>query len=72
MRYILLEDNWPTRLANIVTEATDGDTVVVSTPTRAELGRRSCRRLGKSLIFEIVQAGEDLATRGDGVVLDIN
>lgn len=53
MRHIVLDADWAKNLADIVTDADDGDTVVVSTQTRAELGRRSCRRMGKSLLFEI-------------------
>lgn len=65
MRHILLDDDWVKRLADIVAEAEEGDTVVVNTPARAELGRRACRRMGKNLLFEVVEP-----VAGDGVAAE--
>lgn len=51
MTNIVLDDIW--RLADIIAQANDGDTVLVRSHTIAELGRRTCQRMGRDLVFEV-------------------
>jgi hypothetical protein len=56
-RHILQDDNWTQGLVDIINQAENGDTVLVNTPEKAEMGQRAMRRMGKSLLFEVAQDG---------------
>jgi len=55
MRFQISNDSacWPLELAQIVKKATDGDVVVVNSPSRAELAKRAASRMDKDIIVEV-------------------